>query len=177
MEDKVRFLPFLNLFVDTDCWHKLLTFIFDIDYWWLLTCLTEINCWHFDCLNSISTPPTIHHFCQYWRCLTSSPVTTSLVLPPTSSASFLTTSSFRWSWRSSSTTSAANPTIPGRFSRPPFRGYLKWGVSCVVQMKIQICKNTQRKYRNIGLAGVCFALVLMATLGLILVLIAVHRSF
>ena len=47
----------------------------------------------------------------------------------------------------------------------------------MVQLKIQICKNTQRKYRKIGLAGACFALVLMATLGLILVLIAVHRSF
>ena len=47
----------------------------------------------------------------------------------------------------------------------------------MVQRKIQICKNTQRKNRNIGLAGACFTLVLMATLGLILVLIAVHRSF
>ena len=47
----------------------------------------------------------------------------------------------------------------------------------MVQLKIQLCKHTQRKYRNIGLAGVCFALVLMVTLGLILVLIAVHRSF
>ena len=89
---------------------------------------------------------------------------------------FFTTSSFRWSWRSSSTTSAANPMIPGRFSRPPFRGYLKRSV-LYGTVKIQICKNTQRKYRKIGLAGACFALVLMATLGLILVLIAVHRIF
>ena len=47
----------------------------------------------------------------------------------------------------------------------------------MVQLKIQLCKHTQRKYRNIGLAGVCFALVLMVTLGLILMLITVHRSF
>ena len=40
--------------------------------------------------NAFQPPPTNHHLCQYWRCLTLSPVTNSLVLPPTSS-SFLTT--------------------------------------------------------------------------------------
>ena len=62
--------------------------------------------------NAFQPPPTNHHLCQYWRCLTLSPVTNSLVLPPTSS-SFLTT------FRSGGVGDIHQPQVrPARWSLP-----------------------------------------------------------